>query len=100
MANNKNGLNKLCSETLFYLNNVDLNEPENLNEFLQTLGVILFNDVSASVINNFNDGVKSAAYLNIIQYLLKAAAGNNKAYERLLIDLEIQEVNLTIKKIE
>lgn len=68
-------------------------------DYLKESEKVIFNKVSGYGVSNFNDGLKNGGYINIIIHVNKAINGDAKAYLRLLIDLEIEEANLTIKAI-
>ena len=70
-----------------------------LIEYIDEIEKILYNQVGTGSLKHFNDGNSSGQYLHILKYVTEAAAGNRAALERLLIDLEIIEVNFTIKQV-
>lgn len=73
----------------------------NTVDFLTEGEKIIFNQVSVAGVKNFNDGLTNGGYINILKYVLRAAAGDYEALSRLLIDLYIDDNTLLfIKKIE
>lgn len=95
MADNEKALKKLfelCKE--LEENKIDF------IEFLHQGDIVLFNDMSSDGVRYFSDGWREGCASNIYQYVLKAYNGDEKALNRLLIDLEIEECNLEIRKVD
>lgn len=95
MANiNKTGYDKamkLCGQ----LENKDISFIDFINEF----EIIAFNNFSSKSLDYFNDGWSKGGVLNLMKYFLKASAGDKKANDRLMADLELKDFNLTIKEL-
>lgn len=95
MANiNKTGYDKamkLCGQ----LENKDISFIDFINEF----EIIAFNNFSSKSLDYFNDGWSKGGVLNLMKYFLKASAGDKKANDRLMADLELEDFNLTIKEL-
>ena len=51
-------------------------------------------------IEYFNDGWSKDTHLNLLKYVIKAVKGDKKAYDRLIVDLGIEDCNLTIVQIK
>ena len=69
-----------------------------LPDFIDAFESICFNDISSSSIDNFADGYSKASVSTLMKIFVRAMEGDDKAYNRLEIDLGIREENLTIKK--
>lgn len=95
MADNEKALNKLFN----LCKKLEDNEIDFI-EFLHQGDGILFNGMSSNGVRYFSDGWREGCASNIYQYVLKAYNGDEKALNRLLIDLEIEECNLEIRKVD
>ena len=95
MANNKKGLKELILLTRALKDN-QIDYIYYLNECEK----IIYKKISSNGVKNFNDGINGGGYLNIIKHVLRYVFNNDlKALERLKVDLYIENVNLTIKKL-
>ena len=82
---------KLCKE----LENNNINFVEFINEF----EIIAFNDFKGKSLEYFNDGWSKGGVLRLMKLFLKASAGDKKANDRIIVDLGLEDVNLTIKEL-
>lgn len=95
MANiNKRGYEKtmkLCKEL----------ENGNINfvEFIDQYEIIAFNDFKGKSFDYFNDGWSKGGVLRLMKLFLKASAGDKKAQSRLIVDLELEDVEMEIKEL-
>lgn len=76
------------------------NKEVDFAEFIAEFEIIAFNDFSAISIDHFADGWTKASVSTLMKYFIKAYNGDEKAERRLKIDLELEEANFTIKKVE
>lgn len=76
------------------------NKEVDFVEFITEFEIIAFNDLSAISIDHFADGWTKASVSTLMKYFIKAYNGDEKAKRRLIIDLELEEVNFTIEKVE
>lgn len=95
MANiNKIGYEKtmnLCGR----LENNEISFIEFINEF----EIIAFNNFKGKSFEYFNDGWSKGGVLRLMKLFLQANAGDKKANERLIVDLELEDVNLGVKEL-
>ena len=94
MADNKIGLEKmfkLCEQ-------LKLGELSFV-EFLEKADKIVFNDMGSNALTFFSDGWREGTASNFYRLCLKAYDGDDTAYQRLLVDLGIKDVDLVIKVI-
>jgi len=76
------------------------NEEIGLVECLENHSKICYNDVPSGYMDYWTDGYTKDATLNLFKYLVKAVDGNEKAYNRLLVDLGVETPNLTIVQVQ
>ena len=86
MANNKQALKELIK-----IANKHIDGRISTEDYLKESESIIYNQVSARNANYFN------SYIDLITIVRRAAKHDPDAWQRLLIDLEIKKVNLTIK---
>ena len=91
--NNKDGLELLMKNVKEYLNG-DKNIYQCLNTHMEICTQL------DDYIEYFNDGWSKDTHLNILKYVLRAVQDDKKAYDRLVVDLGIEDCNLTIRQIE
>lgn len=91
MADNEKGLKDLMDNIREYQAG-----NKTLLECLSKHQSIVYNDMD-NHIEYFSDGWSKDITLNLFKYVLRAVDGDSKAYDRLRIDLGIDDCNLTIK---
>lgn len=94
MVDNKIGYDKLIE----LCGNLECDWLDLVN-FIDEFEKICFNEISSYGIDNFADGWSKACVSNLMKYFIKASNGDEKAASRLKIDLGIEDVNFTIKKL-
>lgn len=80
---------KLCKK----LENQKISFIDFINEFEK----IAFNNFSSNSVDNFNDGWSKGGVLRLMKLFLQANSGDEKANDRLIIDLGLEDYNLEIK---
>lgn len=94
VESNEEGLNNLIANVRAF-NNKEITLKELINNHIK---------ICAKELNgykrHFSDGWRKDIYLNILQYVIRAERGDEKAMDRLEIDLHIKDCIMTIKKIE
>lgn len=63
--------------------------------FIEAFERICFNDVSADGVRHFADGYTQASVSTLMRYVLRAFDGDDKAMRRLIVDLELEDVDLS-----
>ena len=94
-ARNYYGYNRLIGNVISYLEG-----NKTLVECLDDHAIICYNYLASHSVDYFRDGVSKNTYLNIFKYVLNAVEGDVKALERLQVDLELVDYNITIQKVE
>lgn len=61
---------------------------------------ICYNRVSSSAMDNFSDGYSKDTTMNLFRIVYRAAQGYEDAMSRLRIDLEIDDVNMTVRRVQ
>ncbi len=82
---------KLCKE----LDNNEISFVEFVDEF----EIIAFNCFSKNSIDSFNDGWSKGGVLRLMKLFLQANSGDEKAHDRIIVDLGIESCNIEIKKV-
>lgn len=91
--NNKDGLELLKKNVEEYLNG-DKNLYQCLNTHMEICTQL------DDYIEYFNDGWSKDTHLNILKYVLRAVQGDEKAEDRLIVDLGIEDCCLTIVQVQ
>ena len=94
MADNNEGFGKM-KELYGEFESGRISLPEFIDEFEK----ICFNDIGANSIEHFSDGWSKASVSTLLKVFLKAMGGDEKAMRRLRIDLDLENVNMEIKRI-
>lgn len=75
------------------------NEEISFVEFIDEFEIIAFNEFSGDSIKNFNDGWSKGGVLRLMKLFLQASSGDEKAKNRLLVDLGIEYSSIGIEKV-
>lgn len=94
MADNEKGLKDLMDNVKEYLAG-----DKTLLECLEQHQKICYRDMDSHV-EYFSDGWTKDTTLNLFKYIVRAVQGDSKAYDRLRIDLGIDDCNLTIVQVQ
>lgn len=94
MADNEKGLKLLMENVQDYQAG-----DKSLLECLEQHQKICFREMDSHV-EYFSDGWTKDTTLNLLKYVVRAVEGDSKAYDRLRIDLGIDDCNLTIVQVQ
>lgn len=68
-------------------------------EFINEYEIIAFNNFSGKSFDYFNDGWSKGGVLRLMKIFLQASAGDEKANDRLIVDLGLEDYNMEIKEL-
>lgn len=94
MCDNKIALNKI-SKLMVELKKGELTFPEFIDKFER----VCYNDISSSAMSNFADGYEKACVSTLMKVCFKAFDGDDRAEERLLIDLGLLDVDFEVVRV-
>lgn len=94
MVDNKIALKKI-GDLMDELNKGSVDFPEFIDKFER----ICFNDISSSAMSNFADGYEKACVSTLMKVCFKAFDGDDRAEERLLIDLGLLDVDFEVVRV-
>lgn len=92
-------INKIGYEKTMELCGKLENKEISFIDFIDEFEVIAFNNFSGKSFDYFNDGWSRGGVLRLMKLFLKASAGDTKANDRLIVDLGLEDVNMTIKEL-
>lgn len=68
-------------------------------EFINEFEIIAFNNFSSETFDYFNDGWSKGGVLRLMKLFLQANSGDEKANNRLIVDLGLENYNMEIKEL-
>ena len=68
-------------------------------EFIDKFERVCYNDISSSAMSNFADGYSKACVSTLMKVCFKAFDGDDRAEERLLIDLGLLDVDFEVVRV-
>lgn len=90
-------INKIGYEKTMELCKKLENQKISFIDFINEFEKIAFNNFSSNSVDNFNDGWSKGGVLRLMKLFLQANSGDEKANDRLIIDLGLEDYNLEIK---
>ncbi len=92
-------INKIGYEKTMDLCSRLQNKEISFVEFIDEFEIIAFNNFSSKSFDYFNDGWSRGGVLRLMKVFLQASAGDEKAKDRLIVDLDLEDYNMEIKEL-
>lgn len=92
-------INKLGYEKTMALCEKLENKEITFVQFIDEFEIIAFNNFSSKSFDYFNDGWAKGGVLRLMKLFLQASSGDEKANDRLIVDLGLEDYNLEIKEL-